>query len=162
MTDFLNADITEAGLTYDTPLLLQGSQNKITTDIHDSKSRILVGPILVQLLLVYEISRSKLALLDAIKSDPDFPKLNEQTTENRSLVNGSRRNIIRLPGTANEDSEDGDQISTIPTTTSFTTPPKVIHKVVLQDTNGLLVYGMELKRLNFLSMNTPLGSKVGI
>jgi hypothetical protein len=184
MVNFLTADIASSSsssteeIEYDNSQALAAASNTIPTAIQSRKSQVLIGPILVQVILVIDITRSKLALLDAIKADPNFPE-----GSNTNVFEGSqrvaRRAIVRLPGSSvsNDGDEDDDEESTnnstnnnnknsnesaengVPTTT-FKTPAKAIHKIILQDTNGMLVYAIELQKLNFLSMTTPLGSKL--
>lgn len=180
MVNFLTADIGSAShsaeeIEYDSPQVLAAARNTIPAAIHNRKSQVLIGPILVQVVLVIDITRSKLSLLDAIKADPNFPQ-----GSNTNVFEGSqrvaRRDIVRLPGSSvsNDGDEDDHEDNTnntnnnnnnevsengVPTTT-FKTPAKAIHKLILQDTNGMLVYAIELQKLNFLSMTTPLGSKL--
>lgn len=79
----------------------------------------------------------------------------------------STRRIIRLPGTQAEGAVDGEDTENVAPgsardeqSIAFKTPAKAMHKVILQDTKGTMVYGIELQRLPYLSMTTPLGTKV--
>lgn len=193
----LNFGTTTSSSTNNNPQISLGHSNSIPTAIYNRKTQVLIGPILVQIVLVLDISRSKLSLLDAIKADRNFPVPPRSsgndgveeplTTRNRR----STRRIIRLPPPMNETENDngdgmgsqfgnGNQLQLQPPggsssssvitpaassssnglTTEFKTPYKSIHKVILQDSKGTLVYGIELQKLPFLSMTTPLGSKV--
>lgn len=176
MVNFLTADIalsSSEDIEYDNPQALAASNNTIPVAIQNRKSQVLIGPILVQLILVVDITRSKLSLLDAIKADPNFPQSsNNNVFEGQQRV--ARRAIVRLPGSStgnnldeNDDEDNVNNTSNISpstengvVTTAFKTPAKASHKIILQDTNGFLVYGIELQKLSFLSMTTPLGSKL--
>lgn len=180
MPNFLEADLTESSqLDFgNNSQAAAGFRNTIPTAIYNRKTQVLVGPILVQVILVLDISRSKLSLLDAIKADPDFPQ-QEQSSSSRSQQHvgteatrnrRSTRVIIRLPGTQDESTtDDNDGAENLQQTSSkssegqsiaFKITAKSMHKVILQDVKGTLIYGIELQKLPFLSMTTPLGSKV--
>lgn len=182
MPNFLESDLTESSqLDFgNNSQAAAGFRNTIPTAIYNRKTQVLVGPILVQVILVLDISRSKLSLLDAIKADPDFPQ-QEQSSSSRLQQHNvgteatrnrrSTRVIIRLPGTQDESiADDNDGAENLQQTSSksssegqsiaFKTTAKSMHKVILQDLKGTLIYGIELQKLPFLSMTTPLGSKV--
>lgn len=177
MVNFLTADIASSSspenIEYDNSQALAASNNTIPVAIQNRKSQVLIGPILVQLILVVDITRSKLSLLDAIKTDPNFPQSSTNNVfEGQQRV--ARRAIVRLPGSStgnnldeNDDEDNVNSASNLSSstensvaTTAFKTPAKASHKIILQDTNGFLVYGIELQKLSFLSMTTPLGSKL--
>lgn len=170
---FLDSDITADAGSLDFAGNSQaaiGHTNSVPTAIFDRKAQTLVPPLLVQIILVIDISKSKHSLLDAIKGDIYFPGQRQVEETGGPSNTRSTRRIIRpttLDGGGGDEYEgntqqaaEARQQSTNPESTAFKISPKSMHKVIFQDAKGTLFYGIELQKLSFLSMKTPLGSKV--
>lgn len=146
-----------------------GHTNSVPTAIFDRKSQTLVPPLLVQIVLVIDISKSRHSLLDAIKGDIYFPGQRQVEETGAPSNTRSTRRIIRpttLDGgddeheSGTQQAAEARQHSSHSESTTFKISPKSMHKVIFQDAKGMLFYGIELQKLSFLSMKTPLGSKV--
>lgn len=118
----------------------------------DVKIDSIKGPILVQLMDIVDISRSKYNQLQALEDDTIVPDPEEEviaTTANNNS-NKSRRRIAQAA--ADEEEEGGNDTTT-------KNPNKATYKVVFQDKNEKLIYGIEVIRNTDFSSDTPLGSK---
>lgn len=101
------------------------------------KERTLPGPILVQILDVEDIGRSRWSQIEAIEADE-----RGETTRGRE--------IIRVVPGEDEDSER--------TTTVLQSHGP--HKLLLQDAKGVKAYGLELSGITGISLSMNIGAKL--
>ena len=108
------------------------------TDIHNAtiKERRLPGPIVVQVLDIEDMSKSRWEQIEAIEA-----------LERGEGAKG--REIIRVVPT-----EDGDDANVCSTQSGGP------HKLLLQDTKGVKAYGIELRDVEGVSLSMNIGSKL--
>lgn len=109
-------------------------------DVHDASMkdrRLSQGPIVAQVLAVEDMSKSRWEQIEAIEA-----------LERGEGTRG--REIVRV--TADEESEDGNA--------SNVNRAGGPHKVLLQDVQGVSVYGIELKGIEGVGVGMSIGSKV--
>ena len=102
------------------------------------KERHVPGPVVVQVLGVEDLSKSRWEQIEAIEA-----------LERGEGTKG--REIIRVTETA-EDDRTGE-------TTSKSGGP---HKILLQDVRGTKVYGMELRQVDGIGLDMAIGSKISL
>lgn len=130
----------------------QGYKNSIPSIYDGSKIMVAPGPILVQILVVIDISKSKYSIIEALKDI----KPTSLTQHAEYLKNGSNpESIIRLQELVGDD-DDLEKKSKDPFKSGYNS----IHKLLLQDSKGNLFYAIEQKRMNFINMYMPLGGKL--
>jgi len=128
----LTTDITQSiQATSPSSILPAGASDPQT------RERTLAGPIVVQVLDVEDIGRSRWSQVEAIEAQE-----RGETTKGRE--------IIRV--VADESNTD----STVPETTASAGP----HKLLLQDAKGSKMYGMELESVNGIGVQMSIGSKL--
>lgn len=107
-------------------------------DVHnaETKERRLAGPVVVQLLDIEDLSRSRWEQIEAIEA-----------IERGEGTKG--REIIRVvPSEAGDDSNDSRA------------KPGGPHKLLLQDARGTRAYGIELKRVDGIGLGMNIGCKL--
>lgn len=150
---FLTDDISKPSSTRDfsgCSAAEQGSRRSIP-NIFNTKSIVEPGPLLVQVLLVIDISRSTYSIKEALK---DAPLSLSRHPEESNRPNSE--SIVRLQELAGD---DGDAEAK---KTKDVLKPGInsIHKLLLQDAKGNTFYAVEQKRMDFINMCMPLGSKM--
>jgi RecQ-mediated genome instability protein 1 len=107
-------------------------------DIHDAsiRERRIQGPIIVQVLDIEDIARSKWSQVEALEAEE-----RGETTKGREIIRV-------VPG---EPGENDNQ-----TTTQSSGP----HKLTLQDAQGTSAYGFELSTVEGIGMNMNIGTKL--
>ncbi|KAF2666575.1 hypothetical protein BT63DRAFT_311668 [Microthyrium microscopicum] len=103
-------------------------------------SRLLKGPIPVQVMDIEDIGKSRWSQLEAIEADE-----RGETTRGQEIVR-----VVR-------DEEDAERDQSATQTSSPSSGP---HKLLLQDAKGLRVYGFELSTVTGINMNIHIGCKL--
>jgi RecQ-mediated genome instability protein 1 len=101
------------------------------------RERILSGPILVQIIDVEDIGRSRWSQIEAIEADE-----RGETTRGREIIRV-------VPG----EDEDSERSSTV-------TQSHGPHKLLLQDAKGVKAYGLELSAVTGISTSMNIGAKL--
>ncbi|KAF2433870.1 RecQ mediated genome instability protein-like protein Rmi1 [Tothia fuscella] len=125
-----HADITTS--------LQRSSKSVFPADIHNAsvRERKVVGPIVVQVLDIEDIGRSKWSQLEALEAEE-----RGETTKGREIIRV-------VPGEATESDNQAPVQSNGP------------HKLTLQDAQGTSVYGMEIVNVEGVGMSMNIGSKL--
>ncbi|QDS71289.1 hypothetical protein FKW77_001245 [Venturia effusa] len=116
---------------------LQKSANTVfPDDIHNGqlRERRIAGPVVVQVLGVEDIGKSAWSQLEALEAEE-----RGETTKGREIIRV-------LPG------EEGPE-----TTTQQSSGP---HKLMMQDVQGVCVFGLELESVNGIGLGMNIGTKI--
>ncbi|VVT57276.1 uncharacterized protein SAPINGB_P005632 [Magnusiomyces paraingens] len=162
---YLEADISQSGMDFDfgddyetkhsylNSIGLNGSVQLSTTPI---------SSLLVQVIFVIDISISSHSIKEYLNTLPaDIYSLNQ--IQNSIHLSSQHRSIVRLqelPDSndielSNETTEKDIMMNNI-----FVPGEKAFHKLILQDSKGSLFYGIEIQRIDFISMLLPIGTKL--
>lgn len=114
------------------------------------------GPVLVQLVDIMDISKSKYNILRTLEDDTVEPDPEEEVTANGNAAQGGRRRRIAEARTDEDEEGEGTGRNT---TSSVASKPKATFKVVFQDKDGKLRYGIEVFKNAEFNMDLLLGSK---
>lgn len=157
MSSYLNIDITNPPPSIDfmgNELAGLGLAKSIPNNFSNRKTFEEPGPILVQIVLVVDISKSIYSIKEALK-EVEGTSLR---THNVNKVVSGIPSIVRLQEigedeTAESEKKNGKEPVLEPGSNS-------IHKLILQDAIGNSFYALEQKRLGYIGMKMPLGSKL--
>lgn len=165
MISFLEADISQTSADnidfMGNPTLKEAFSNYLPNAIYQAKSQTFTKPLLFQILLVIDMSKSLVRTLEALESlPPNITSLSEYT-QNENSANQPRR-IIRVQDISTE--ETGDEMTSpednVTANDLFKAGKNSIHKLILQDSQGRKFYGIEQQPINGIGIQTPLGGKV--
>jgi hypothetical protein len=120
------------------------------------------GPVLVQLVDIMDISKSKYNILRSLEDDTVEPDPEEEVTNTTGAAtngNASRGGRRRRIAEARTDEEEGGEDAGANASSSVTSKPKATFRVVFQDKNGKLMFGLEVFKNPEFNMDLPLGSK---
>jgi hypothetical protein len=148
MRDVLQADISKlnSSVRFSVAEAAVASANSLPSAMFkDDKpaSRVLTGPILVQLVDILDIGHSKFSILSKLRDESD----NQVGNDTRN----NQRRVLRLEDQPNQ--ENGSQ------TQSLANDNASISKMIVQDSKGACAYGIELTRVPGLS-SSMLGTKL--
>jgi RecQ-mediated genome instability protein 1 len=118
-------------------------QSILPTTVSDpSTAQLLIrGPVLVQILDIEDIGRSRWSQVEAIEME-----------ERGEFTRG--REIVRAVPTDEDGTEAGRSVTTGQTVSDGP------HKLLLQDATGRTVYAMELEKLREINISCPIGTKL--
>uniref|UniRef100_A0A060T607 RecQ-mediated genome instability protein 1 n=1 Tax=Blastobotrys adeninivorans TaxID=409370 RepID=A0A060T607_BLAAD len=117
----------------------------------------LQGPVLVQIVDILNISASRSALLDSLQEKDDNDRVRKIIrTVDDSDLNGTNESSA----TNGTNGSNGSNGSNGANGASGGVIKKGTHSITVQDAKGTLMRAIEVSDLSWLSMDTPLGSKV--
>lgn len=175
MTFYLDADISKTNIELDfsgcPDIEMAWKKNSLPESLFERKTQVVTCVLLVQVLLIIDISKSKNSIKDALKVLPphvkELSKLEKEVGKNSNSPGfQSSRSIIRIQEIENtmenvsENSDEIDEADMMKQSLILLPNTNSLHKLILQDSRGNIFYGIEMKRLPFLSMTMPLGSKL--
>ena len=118
-----------------------------------------IDHVLLELLRVFDISKSKLDQLETVENEIESEArqiirnpVDDVGIDNYESLSGSTNGISREFSSNNNNNNNNNNNSS--------SSSNSLHKLLLQDSNGQLVYALELKPLGDFNVKTPLGSKV--
>lgn len=173
---YLEANISEPNASFDfggNRQVEAAFSNTLPESVFSAKSQVVSSLLLVQVLLAVDISRSRYSLSEVLKSlPPDINSLSELESF-QAATGGTRQSrqhhIIRLrelgggsdDGNLGETQEGGGAVGNGETADIGLLPSGTsVHKLILQDSKGSIFYGIEIQRIQSISMLLPIGTKL--
>jgi hypothetical protein len=137
--DMLEQDITRVPVSGNAKIT-QAARNCFPETLFNAKLVDIPGPVLVQVLEITNISKSKFSAIQEL----------EEEMGTVDQISNTRRVTRKVQGIPEQDNE----------ISRYTQTGTHMHKLVLQDIKGTCAYGMELQSLGISMKDTSIGLKI--